>query len=128
MEMAPRGGGNRLSEMVKYATGVDLIKNAIKAAVGIDDLDVSQKDYDGCWAEAILHAPKSGYFQKVAIDKSFNKKHIIELDLWVKDGDMVNEFNGANDAIGSLILKFDSQNQLDSMMNCQESWLKIIVN
>ena len=42
MEMAPRGG-NRLSEMVKYATGVDLIKNAVKAAVGITDLDMSQK-------------------------------------------------------------------------------------
>lgn len=41
---------------------------------------------------------------------------------------MVNEFNGANDAIGTLILKFDSQNQLENMMNCQESWLNIIVN
>ena len=45
MEMAPRGGGNRLSELVKLATGVDLIKNAVKAAVGINDLDISQKYY-----------------------------------------------------------------------------------
>jgi carbamoylphosphate synthase large subunit len=29
MEVSPRGGGNRLSEMLKYATGVDLIKNAV---------------------------------------------------------------------------------------------------
>lgn len=128
MEMTPRGGGNRLSELVKHATGVDLIKNAVKAAAGIDDLDVSQKDYNGYWAEVILHAPKSGYFEKVAIDESFNKKHIVEFDLWVKDGDMVNEFNGANDALGTLILKFDSQNQLENMMNCQESWLNTIVN
>ena len=128
MEMAPRGGGNRLSELVKHATSVNLIKNAVKAAIGIDDLDVSQKDYNGYWAEVILHAPQNGYFQKVVIDESFNKKHIIELDLWVKDGDMVNEFNGANDALGTLILKFDSQNQLENMMNCQESWLNIIVN
>jgi biotin carboxylase len=128
MEMAPRGGGNRLSELVKHATSVDLIKNAVKAAIGIDDLDISQKDYEGYWAEVILHAPQKGYFQKVVIDESFNKKHIVELDLWVKDGDIVNEFNGANDAIGTLILKFDSQNQLENMMNCQESWLNIIVN
>lgn len=128
MEMAPRGGGNRLSELVKLATGVDLIKNAVKAAVGIDDLDVSQKDYNGYWAEVILHAPQHGYFKKVAIDESFNKKHIIELDLWVKAGDIVNEFNGASDAIGTLILKFDTQNQLENMMNCRQSWLKVIVN
>lgn len=127
MEMAPRGGGNRLSELVKYATGVDLIMNSVRAAVGIGDLDVCQKDCNGYWAEVILHAPQSGYFHKVAIDESFNKKHIIDLDLWVKDGDIVNEFNGANDAIGTLVLKFDSQNQLENMMNSQESWLKIIV-
>jgi len=128
MEMAPRGGGNRLSELVKYATSVDLIKNAVKAAVGINDFDVSQLGYNGYWAEVILHAPQNGYFQKVVIDESLNKKHIIELDLWVNKGDIVNEFNGANDAIGTLILKFDSQNQLENMMNCQESWLNIIVN
>lgn len=128
MEMTPRGGGNRLSELVKHATGVDLIKNAVKSAVGIDELDVSQKDYNGYWAEVILHAPQNGYFQKVDISESFNKKHIVELDLWVKVGDIVNEFNAANDAIGTLILKFDSQNQLENMMNCQESWLNIVVN
>src|SRR5690554_4090934 len=30
MEVSPRGGGNRLSEVIHYATGVDLISHAIK--------------------------------------------------------------------------------------------------
>lgn len=34
MEVSPRGGGNRLSEMLRYATETDLIKNAVRAAVG----------------------------------------------------------------------------------------------
>lgn len=33
MEVSPRGGGNRLAEMLRYATGVDLITNAVRAAV-----------------------------------------------------------------------------------------------
>ena len=34
MECSPRGGGNRLAECLRYATGVDLIKAAVLAAVG----------------------------------------------------------------------------------------------
>lgn len=125
MEMTPRGGGNRLSEMVKYATGVDLITNAVKAAVGIDSLDVTQQPYNGHWAEVILHANIKGYFKRIDID--IKKEYIIELDLWVKPGDHVNKFNAANDAIGTLVLRFETQVQLDNMMNSQDNWLKVIV-
>lgn len=34
MEVSPRGGGNRLAEMVRYATGVDMIKACVQASVG----------------------------------------------------------------------------------------------
>ncbi len=125
MEVAPRGGGNRLSEMMKYATGVDLIKNAVKAAVGIDSLDVSQQPYNGHWAEIILHANMNGTFKRVDID--INKNHIIELDLWVKSGDIVHKLNAANDTIGTLIINFETQSQLKEMMDKQDDWLKVIV-
>lgn len=62
MEVSPRGGGNRLAEMLYYATGVDLIANAVRAAVGDDVIDVVQKPYNGHWAEVILHADKDGHF------------------------------------------------------------------
>lgn len=35
MEVSPRGGGNRLAEMVRYATGVDMITNSVRAAVDV---------------------------------------------------------------------------------------------
>ncbi len=128
MEMSPRGGGNRLSEMLKYATGIDLIKNAVKAAVRNDTLDVSQKVYNGFWAEVILHANQNGIFQQVDIDKDFYEKYIVELDLWVKEGDLVSDFKAANDAIGTLVLQFKTQEQLEEMMNCQDSWIKVIID
>ena len=127
MEVSPRGGGNRLSEVLKYATGVDLIKNAVKFAVGDKSIDICQKDYNGYWAEIILHSNKNGYFQKLVIDNDFKEKHVIQIDLWVEQGDKVSDFNAANDAIGTLIIRFDSQEQLQEMMNCQDTWLKVIV-
>lgn len=128
MEVSPRGGGNRLSELLKYATGVDLIKNAVKAAVGDESLDISQKPYNGYWAEVILHSNQNGYFRQVIIDEDFEKNYVVQLDLWVKQGDVVRDFKAANDAIGTLILKFDTQEKLEEMMNCQDRWLKVMVN
>lgn len=127
MEVSPRGGGNRLSEVLKYATGVNLIKNAVRAAVGEDVIGVSQKDYNGYWAEVILHANNKGIFQGVEIDSNIEDKYVVELDIWVMKGDIVQPFKAANDAIGTLILQFETQNQLEEMMNNQDNWLKVIV-
>lgn len=127
MEVSPRGGGNRLSELIKYATGMDLIKNSVLAAVGDNSLDVVQKSYNGYWAEIILHTNKSGCFLRIDICDEIKEKHVAEIDLWVDKGDKIREFNAANDAIGTLVLQFDTQEQMEEMMSCQNSWLKVIV-
>lgn len=107
MELTPRGGGNRLCEMLRYATGVDLITAITRAMVGDEPAEIKQNPYDGYWAEVILHAERSGIFQELKIDSSL-KPHVIEEDLWVNSGNSVRGFEGANDALGTLVLKFDS--------------------
>jgi hypothetical protein len=124
MELTPRGGGNRLCEMLHYATGIDLIKNAVKAAVGMKDFNVCQSPYKGNWAEVILHGDKTGIFNGLDISSDV-EPYVVERDLWIKEGDKIENFNGANDAIGTLVLNFDSQKQLVDKMNHQSDWLKI---
>lgn len=107
MELTPRGGGNRLCEMLRYATGVDLITAITRAMVGDEPGEIKQKPYNGYWAEVILHAERSGVFKELTIDPSL-RSHVIEEDLWVNPGNSVRGFEGANDALGTLVLKFDS--------------------
>ena len=126
MELTPRGGGNRLCEMLRYATGVDMITAITRAMVG-DSIDgISQKSYDGHWAEIILHAEKDGVFEKLEIDNSLPAQ-TSEVDLWVKRGDRVESFGGANNAIGTLVLKFDKAQDLECALTHQDAWLTIIV-
>lgn len=125
MEASPRGGGNRLSEMLRHATGVDLIKNAVRAAVGFSIQDMEQKSYDGYWAEYILHAPNEGIFKSLEIDTDFEQKYVVQNDVWVKEGDTVKAFTGANETIGTLILKFDSLDEMLYEMNHFEKKIKI---
>lgn len=126
MELTPRGGGNRLCEMLRYATGVDMITAITRAIVGDKPEPIEQKPYNGHWAEIILHADKDGFFDRLEIDKELPAE-VIEEDLWVKPGDKVESFEGANNAIGTLVLKFQTAEELEHAITHQREWLKVIV-
>lgn len=127
MEATPRGGGNRLCEVLRYATGVDMITAQVRAAVGDELLEpVKQRPYNGHWAEIIVHAEKNGTFERIEIDKTL-PANIIEKDMWVKEGDVVRSFMGANDAIGTLVLRFNSVEELEKAITNQKQWLKVVV-
>lgn len=127
MEVSPRGGGNRLSEMLRMATGVDTITNSVRAAVGMRVVDMEQKPYNGHWAEVILHADKDGEFVELAIDDEFREHHVAEADLWVKPNDRVSAFRGANDAIGTLVVKFNTEEELLYFMENQKKYVHVKV-
>lgn len=126
MEISPRGGGNRLSEMMRFATGVDMITAAVRAAVGDSVCGMEQKPLDGHWAEIIVHADKSGILDRVAIDP-FMESYVHSKDFWFKQGDSVKEFKSARDAIGTMVLRFDNAEQLESAITNQRDWLQVIV-
>ena len=127
MELTPRGGGNRLCEMLRYATGVDMITAITRAIVGDPILDtIEQKPYNGHWAEIILHADKKGIFDQLEISKDLPAE-IIEKDIWVEKGDNVDSFEGANNAIGTLVLKFQTASKLEYAITNQKKWLKVVV-
>lgn len=127
MELTPRGGGNRLCEMLRYATGVDMITAITRAMVGDPILEpIEQKPYNGHWAEIILHADKDGVFEHLEISKDLPAE-IVEEDLWVERGDKVEGFEGANNAIGTLVLKFQTAEELEKAITNQRDWLKVVV-
>lgn len=126
MEVSPRGGGNRLSEMIRYGTGVDLITACVRASVGDAVDEIEQKSFKGHWAEIVLHTDKSGVFYGMEISEGLHAD-VIENDLWIRPGDVVERFEGANNAIGMLILRFETKKELEEALLKQDKWLKIVV-
>lgn len=125
MEVSPRGGGNRLSEMIRFSTGIDFITAAVRAAVG-DSVELGDASLNGHWAEVILHAEKTGKFIELSIS-DYLKKHVYEVDLWVKEGDTVEAFDGANKAIGTLVMKFDSEEELSEVLKNQNDYFEVVL-
>lgn len=126
MELTPRGGGNRLCEMLRFATGVDLITAMSRYIVGDSVPMVEQKPYNGHWAEVILHADEEGIFDHIEIAKDMPAE-VVEEDLWVLNGEHVNSFEGANDAIGTLVLRFEKEEEMVKAIQNTSNWLKVVV-
>ena len=124
MELSPRGGGNRLSECLRYATGVDMITNMVKYSVGMPIEPIEQKPYEGYWAEIILHSDREGTFQNLWISDEI-AENVVERDLWIEPGTPVGGFRGANEAIGTLVLKFERQERIKEVLDNQSKYVKV---
>jgi len=127
MEVSPRGGGNRLAEMVRISTGVDMITAAVRAAVG-DFVELKQSPLQGYWAEVIVHSDKTGKFEEIIIDKDFYAKHVFQEDLWVNRGDFIDAFTGGNKAIGTIVLSFGNEKEMLTALKEQNKWLRVMVS
>lgn len=126
MEVSPRAGGNRLAEVLRLATGVDLIDAAVRAAVG-DPFDPPRPpERIDPVAEIILHAPRAGTFRRVSLDSAVTPR-VAELDLWVAPGEPVAAFRSAADALGTLILRADTPAELADLMATRDTWLQVEV-
>lgn len=127
MEVSPRAGGNRIAELQRIGTGIDLIEAEVCKAVGDNIKPVSMPHYDGYYVNYIIHSNQEGIFDKAIIDDNFKKNHVIEAEIRVKQGDHVETFKGANNAIGTLFLHFEKREQLEHSITHQNEWLQIEV-
>ena len=124
MEVSPRGGGNRLAELYRMASGVDMITACVRTAVGDPVGTLQDKPIDGHWAEIVLHADKDGLFDDVQIAEPM-QKYLVEKEIRVERGQEIHAFRGANDAIGTLVMKFPNECELENALNTQNDWIEI---
>ena len=127
MEIAPRDGGNYIPQIIKYATGVDLVECSIKAAMG-DPIDTNSFGKpEGYWAYFAVHSLKDGILDKVEISPEVEKNNIVENHILKSPGDEIRAFTGANTTLGILIMKFDSLEQMLHMMDHSDEWIQVVL-
>ena len=128
MEVSPRAGGNRLAEMLNYAADVNINEAETRKAIGLPVENMHEPNYKGHFAILVLHSEKQGRFEGVDIESDFKKKHVIEEEVRLNIGDKVGSFTGANAALGTLFLKFDTREELADALENQKQWLTIKVS
>lgn len=127
MEVAPRDGGNYIPQIIRYATGVDLVEFSVKAAMGEPICIPENVHPSGYFAYYAVHSIRSGILDHIAIDEDVRKKHILENHILKKQGDEIASFTGANTTLGILLMKFDTMEQMLHMMDHSEEWIQVIL-
>lgn len=126
MEVSPRGGGNRLAEMTDMEFDTQLIENAVRNSVGLPLLPMKEKKATGFLAEIVIHSDKDGIFKSLEISEEI-KPFLVQNDLWVKQGDKITTFKGANNSLGTLVFRFPIKEKMDTFLDTIAKFCKIEV-
>lgn len=114
IEMAPRNGGNYVPGCVLNATGADLNKALIRQLRGLEpDLTPVIQKFS---ANYIIHSGRNGRLNRIEISDRLNKfitfKHIS-----ASQGDDVHAYRHLGDALGVLLLAFDTKEIMTETMH-----------
>ena len=127
MEVAPRNGGNLIAQVIKYATGIDMVEYTIKAAMGEDCSALQMTEPKGFWSCYAVHSKNSGILQSVEIDENFNKNNMVEFEMFFKNGERVEAFTGSGGTIGIMILRYSSMDEMLYKMDNMGEFVKVII-
>jgi len=126
LELGPRNGGNLIPEIIKYSTGVDLIKYTVDSALGIDCSLLKMTETEGFFSSYMLHAVEDGVVKEIWYSDEI-KENIIEQTIHIKEGDAVKRFDGSNHTLGVMIMSFKTQGEMLYKMDNMEEFLKVVI-
>ena len=124
MEVTPRDGGNFIPDVIRYATGVDLVECSVKAAMGEPIILPEDHTPKGFWAYYAVHSLQDGVLDSIEIREDVMPM-IIENHLKKHPGDRIEAFRGAGSTLGCFIMNFDSMSQMLSLMDNSEEWIRV---
>lgn len=116
IDIGARNGGNFTPKVIEYGTGFNFLDRAIKLALGenLDSVKMNDKASDFV-SYLILHSNKNGVLDKIILDEKIESR-IIEKHTYAKSGDVVESFLGANAALGVLIMKYESREVMNNIV------------
>lgn len=123
MEVAPRDGGNYIPDVIRYATGVDLVECSVRAAMGWE-IDLNDSKPSGFYSYYAVHSYEDGILKEIRlaphVPAMILDDHIIK-----KPGDEISAFTGANTTLGCYVMKFENMEQMLHMMDHSEEWIEV---
>ena len=125
IEIGPRNGGNLITDVIKYASGVDLAKYTILSALGLDCSDLCEKPINNFVSSYIVHALEDGIFNEIRISDEI-KDDIILSKMFIKTGDEVCKFNNAGFGLGAMLIKFDSIDEMNYRMDHMNEFIEVV--
>ena len=127
LELGARSGGSLIPQVTALATGVDMVPYVIKAALGEDCSDLKMAPVKGFWSNYMAHANETGKYAGIEYEENFEKNHLVDYVTDTKMGDSVHKYRDAQDCVGELLLKYDSAEQMNDIIENMDKYVIIKV-
>lgn len=125
-EMAARNGGSLIPQITKYATDVDTIKYTVMAAMGEDCSDLQLVEPKGFWCNYMVHSQKSGILDNVNVSQEL-EQNFIEYKSECQKGESIRAFENAGDALGTMVFRFKSQQEMFCKIQQFQNLIKVVL-
>ena len=125
LELGARSGGSLIPQVTALATGVDMVPYVVKAAMGEDCSDLKMASVKGFWSNYMAHSNQSGRFAGIEYSREFGEKHLVDFVTDVQIGDFIHKYRDAQDCVGELILRYDSQETMFDIIENMDHYFRI---
>ena len=112
LELGPRNGGSYIPQLIKYATGVDLVKYTILGALGEDCSELQMTQTKGVWSNYMIMSHVAGKFRKICFEESFEKNNLLDVYCTAVPGDEVRPYKNTTDSMGTILFRADTVQEM----------------
>lgn len=127
LELGPRNGGSYIPQLIKYATGVDLIDYTLFGAVGMDCSKLKMTESKGFWSNYMILSTVSGKFKELWFDDEFKKNNLLDIYCTANVGDDVFAYQNTTHSLGTILFKAESLEEMINITNNIENYYKVVV-
>ncbi|MGY6546360.1 MAG: ATP-grasp domain-containing protein [Cyclobacteriaceae bacterium] len=123
MEIGPRNGGHFVPQAIQHATGFDMVGAIFDLMEGKKVIISEKKNFPVAYHA--IHSSGCGILDSITIDAEL-KRRLVFQKLYKKKGDEILPFTGSNAALGILLFKFESVEEMVDKMSKIQELVKII--
>lgn len=127
LELAPRNGGSYIPQLIKYATGVDLVDATIKACAGDFNEQISRKPSIGFWSNYMILSHKKGKYKNIKFSDEFKKNNLVNVYCTKKVGDEVEPYCNTTHSLGTIIFKSETLDEMIKITSNMDEYYEVEV-
>jgi len=127
LELGPRNGGSYIPQLIRYATGVDLVDVTLKAAMGNPLPPLKMTPTTGVWSNYMIYSTQSGKFARLTFDPSFEQNNLLEVHCTAKRGDTVHAYQNTSHSLGTILFKASSIEEMIGITSDIEKYYHVEV-
>ena len=127
LELGPRNGGSYIPQLIKYATGVDLVEYTIKAALGEDCSELKMVDSKGFFSNFMIYSTVSGKYKGIWFDKEFEKHNLLDVYCTYSEGDEVTAYKNTAHSLGTILFKASDLEEMKKITDNMEQYYRVCV-